>query len=234
MDDKANFDFRYAVDNTHILLAPASRLETFGATVLNYHLVTELLDEVNKIRVREGRVKANRPEIVTPNSFMENLLDGFGEQAQAYAQWLRENDQSLMILRYGFAISKEQTNEEIVTGELPGVAERVRAVVEEKADPLAAVVVGVEQPWEVCLLKLMVDVVQNSAQGNVQDFRSKGITSEADLGQLALKQELETDFASAAANPQKLDYLCDKLKKSGLFEQYEDRFFALVRRHRPS
>ena len=92
MSDDSQFDFWYAVNNTRVLLAPTSRLETFGATVLNYHLVTELLDDVTKIRVREGRVKAARPEILAPDSVLENLLDGFGDQARHYAEWLRRNE----------------------------------------------------------------------------------------------------------------------------------------------
>ena len=92
MTHDANFDFWYAVHNTHILLSPTSSLETFGSTTLNYHLVTEQMDSVQKIRIREGRVKAFRPEIMTPNSFLDALLEGFGEEANAYGDWLRKHE----------------------------------------------------------------------------------------------------------------------------------------------
>lgn len=231
MSDDPQFDFWYAVNNTTVLLAPSSNLETFGATVLNYHLVTELSDEVNKIRVREGRVKAARPEILAPNSILENLMDGFGDQAREYAEWLRQNESDLMILRYGFGISKEHVGEEIVTGGLHEVSSQVRDTVAAADDPLAAVLVGVEQPWEVCLVKLMVDVVQSSAPGNVQTLRNHGIRSEEDRAQIAIRQELEQDFAAAAMDRTRLDGLARKLKQLDLFEEYEDRFFTLVRMH---
>ena len=231
MSDDAQFDFWYAVSNTRVLLAPTSHLETFGATVLNYHLVTGLLDEVSKVRVREGRVKAARPEILTPNSALEHLMEGFGEDARKYAEWLRQNEGELMILRYGFGISKEHVGEEIVTGQVEHVASQVRDTVAASEDPLAAVLVGVEQPWEVCLVKLMVDVVQSSAPGNIQTLRSHGIHSETDRDQMALRQELESDFAAAAMDRSRLDGLARKLKQFDLFEEYEDRFFTLVRAH---
>ena len=231
MTENRHFDFWYALNNTEVLLAPTSTLDTFGTTILNYHLVTELLDTAQKIRVREGRVQAYRPEIITPKSFSESMLEGFGEEAHHYADWLRENEQDLMILRYGFAVRKEHHGEEILTGDLRDVADRVKDTVAKAEDPLAAVLVGVEEPWEVCLLKLLVDVARNSAASNVHSLQRLGITSEEDRQKAAMRQELETDFASAAIDRRQLDSLSQKLKRFGVFEEYEDRFFALVRSH---
>lgn len=225
-----NFDFWYAVHNTEVLLHPSNSLETFGATMLHYHLVTQLLDSTSKVRIREGRLRAHRPEILTPQSVLENLLEGFGGEARAYAEWLRHHQAELMILRYGFAISKENTNEEIVTGTLQAVAQQVRDRVQEKDDPLAAVVVGVDQPWEVCLLKLMVDTVQQSAPGNANALRRRGIRSEEDRSRVEKRDDIERHFAAAQADASRLDSLAARLKSAGLFEEYEDRFFALVRR----
>ena len=232
MTDDAQFNFWYAVHNTHVLLAPTSQLETFGATMLNYHLVTELMDAAEKIRIREGRVKAYRPEIITPQSFMETVLEGFGEEAHAYAEWLRANEKELMILKYGFAIAKEHIREEVVTGPLAGIAEKVKDTVAESNDPLAAVVVGVEKPWEVCLLKLMVDVVQKSTGANVQDFRRRGILRPEDAMRAEQRTEVDQAFRAATHDAQRLQGLYDLLQKHQVFEEYQDRFFALVRAHR--
>lgn len=232
MNNDVNFDFWYAVNNTHILLRPSSSLETFGTTVLNYHLITELLDSANRIRVREGQMKAFRPEIITPSSVLENLLENFGPQAHSYAEWLGQHEKDLMILKYGFAVANEKHHEEIVTGQVDQIAKQVESTVAENKDPLAAVVVGVDEPWEVCLLKLMVEVVQQSSPQNMQELHRKGIRSEADRDQLALREELEEDFIAASSNPSRLNALGNKLKQCDLFEEYEDRFFSLVRRHK--
>ena len=58
-------DFHYALENTKVILPPQKRLETFGTTVLNYHLITEEMDAVNRMLVREGRIHAQKPELVT-------------------------------------------------------------------------------------------------------------------------------------------------------------------------
>jgi hypothetical protein len=54
----------YAIDHTEILRSPEQSLATFGSTNIYYYLVTELMENVNV--VREGRVIAARPKIVTP------------------------------------------------------------------------------------------------------------------------------------------------------------------------
>ena len=63
MDSKKQFDFWYAVNNTELVRTPTSRLETFGDTIVNYYLVSELMDNVDKVRVREGHLKALKPSI---------------------------------------------------------------------------------------------------------------------------------------------------------------------------
>ena len=231
MTQDAHFNFWYAVQHTHILLLPSSNLETFGTTSLNYHLVTELLDTAEKVRIREGRVKAFRPEILTPDSFIDRILEGFGEEANAYGEWLRKHEKDLMLLKYGFKIAKEHISEEIVTGKLEQIAEEVKVSVSKAEDPLAAVVVGVEKPWEVCLLKLMVDVVQNSSGPNVQDFHRHGIFNAEDLSMADLKSDVEDSFRRATRDSRQMQSLYEKLQNEGLFDEYQDRFFALVRRH---
>ena len=72
------FDFWYAVRNTEVVVPPKRHLETFGNTVINYALVSELMDSVGQTRVREGRMQAERPQIVTPSAYSNMLLEGFG------------------------------------------------------------------------------------------------------------------------------------------------------------
>ena len=60
------FDRWYAASKVRILLSPSHRLETFGSTLVNYHLISELDDHPGKVRVREGRLEAHQPRIITP------------------------------------------------------------------------------------------------------------------------------------------------------------------------
>jgi hypothetical protein len=232
MDGKEHFDFWYAVNNTEVLLTPSRRLETFGATVLNYHLVTQLMDSVDQVKVREGRMEAARPEIVTPQSFLETPLEGFGAEAAQYVEWLRHHAKDLQILRYGFKVRKQEQNEYVITDGVQAVADRVRTSIMEKDDPMSALAIGVDQPWEVCLLKMMVEVVENSAAGNVQDLRDKGLLQAAPNDPKGIRRLIEQGFLAAAKDPAKVDELGRALQKYGLFEEYQDRFFALVQGHR--
>jgi len=223
MKNNPQFDFWYAVNNTEVVSIPEQRLETFGVTMVNYHLVTELMDSVGKVRVREGKLKAFRPEIITPPSITDDMLEGFGEEARDYADWLREHAQEMQILRYGFKVQKQEINDYILSDSLETVVDRVKEELAERDDPLGAVLVGVERPWEVCLLKLMVELVQNSAPGNIQDIRQQMRDQKTQF-----HQTLEKAFLEASRDASKVPALAELLKKSGFFERYEDRFFAAV------
>ncbi len=218
------FDFWYAVNNTELISSPSSRLETFGETVVNYYLVSELMDSVNKVRIREGHLKALKPEIITPHSLGQVDLDDFGPEARKYAEWLQEHADDLRILQYGFRIQKQEIKEYVVSDNIDNVLDRVKQEVDAKDDPLSAILLGVDDPWEVCLLKLMVELVQHSAGGNIQDIQQRFVSQ-----QKSLSQRIDEAFLNASRNPALINDLADMLKQNGVWEQYEDRFFALVR-----
>ena len=67
MSDDKQFDFWYAVNNTKLITSPSSKLETFGDTIVNYTLICENMDNINKISIREGQIKALKPSIITPD-----------------------------------------------------------------------------------------------------------------------------------------------------------------------
>ena len=67
------------------------------------------------------------------------------------------------------------SEEEEREGSAREVAERVKAELEAKNEPLTALLTGVDDGWEVCLLKFMVDMIQTSFPGNMGDFRERGM-----------------------------------------------------------
>ena len=224
MESKQQFDFWYAVNNTELVVAPSGRLETFGDTVVNYYLVCELMDSVDQVCIREGHLKALKPEIITPQSLGQLDLDDFGHDANQYADWLAQHGGDLRILQYGFRVQKKEIKEYVVTDHLDNVVDRVKAEVGEKNDPLSAILVGVDSPWEVCLLKLMVELVQHSAQNNIQDIRLQN-PGERNTPEV----RIERAFLEASRDPSRIAPLAEHLKQIGLWEKYEDRFFALVK-----
>ena len=224
MSKDPQFDFWYAVNHTEVVAVPQNRLETFGTTMVNYHLVSELMDSVDKVRVREGKLKAFRPEIIIPSSMTDEMLEGFGAEAKDYAAWLRQNAQDMQMLRYGFKVHKKEVNDYILSDPVSDVVERVKEDIDQRNDPLGAVLVGVDRPWEVCLLKLMMELVQGSAQGNIQDIQQMQRDKKTEL-----YQTIEKAFLDASRDASKVPDLAKLLKQHDLFERYQDRFFATVR-----
>ena len=222
-------NFWYAVNNTEVVVMPANYLETFGATRLHYHLVSELMDSVNRIRVREGTIQSRQPQIITPTSYANEMLDGFGEQASQYIEWLREHANELRMLEYGFKVQKTEISEQVITGNVTEILEQVKKSAQEKQDPLTGVILGVDDPWDVCLLKFMVDVIRQSIPRNVQDLNRHRLWEDANGVPKGVRADIESHFLMASRDPALVKPLGLKLRRYGLFEEYEDRFFALVR-----
>ena len=171
--NKENFD--YAIENTRVILAPEQKIATFGSTSFRFYLISELLDRVNEVRVRDGRIHADRPQIVTPDNFARLLLEGFGEKAEHYIEQLRERARDFAVLRYGFQFRKTDVVERMFRDPIEAVIARTKAQVEGEQEPLSAVIQGVDDAWEVCLLKFTIDLIERSSGGNLGDFRKRGL-----------------------------------------------------------
>ena len=166
---------QYAIENTRVMVAPQSLIETFGTTVFRFFLVSELMDSVDQVRVRDGRLHAERPTIITPSHFHRMLSEDFGERAGEFVDWLKEHAPELAVMRYGFQFRKTDVQEAVVTGSVDDVVKRLRERVDRAEDPLCTVIHGVDEGWEVCLLKFATDMIQKSAAGNVDEWRRRGL-----------------------------------------------------------
>ena len=173
MSSNPDFDRWYAAKSAKFLVEPSHRLETFGNTLVNYHIVSELDDHPGKVRVREGRLEAHQPLVITPN-FRETEFEGLGNEAQEYFKWLRENEEHLRILQYGYHLKSDNFSEQIVTDSAVAVAERVKESVVASGDKFSAVILGVDDPWDVALVELWRHEVERSAGRNIRELGEKG------------------------------------------------------------
>ena len=217
----------YAVNQTRIIKEPNQTLETFGITRIRYYIISEVMDEASKIRINEGLVISEKPGIITPNHFAQQILEGFGGEAKDYADWLTQHGEFIKILQYGLQIRKEELHEETVSGTLNEVIGRIIGVAEENRD-MSAVIQGVENMWEVSLMKFMQSYVQRSAGKNLHEIQ----THEQILMQEAERNsqnEIEEEYYQARGSKGKILDLGQKLQQAGLFSKYEDRFYALLR-----
>ena len=219
MSDNPALDFRYAVANTEILVPPSGMLETFGNTLLNYIVVSELMDSVGKCHVRSGRMKLLKPQIITPSAYSEMLLEGFGEEARKYVRWLAEHEDDVHILRYGYTLKRESFSEELVTRPIDDLLSDVAKDVAARKDPYLA------------LVRLFWEVVNRSAKKNIREMAEKHLFEQGTEAALSpeARQEIETAFAAAKKDRSLVKRLGALLQKHGVFSAYEERFFALMK-----
>jgi hypothetical protein len=167
-------DFDYAIENTHVIVAPERQIATFGSTSFNFYLISELMDRVDQVRIRNGKIHAERPQILTPEHYYRLLLEGFGEKAERYVDQLREHARNIAVLRYGFQFRKTDLSEQTLRDSIDTVINRTKRRVESEDEP-SAIIQGVDDVWEVCLLKFTIDLVERSSGGNLGDFRKRGL-----------------------------------------------------------
>lgn len=168
-------DIQYALETTEVLYEPDRRIDTFGSTSFEFTLLTELMDDVSKVRIRSGKITAEKPMILKPDPTGELEFEGFGEQAAAFAEWLKSRMKDMAALQYGFNFKKGDVTESLVSDSIENVKHRILEETKAIGNPLAAVIQGVDDTWEICLLKFTIEMIQKSHRINLFDFKRRGL-----------------------------------------------------------
>ncbi|MCA1962880.1 MAG: hypothetical protein LDL31_02920 [Prosthecobacter sp.] len=171
------FDIEYAIENTQVLHEPDRRIDTFGSTRFEFQLVTELMDQVNATRIRTGQITAEKPVILRPDPEAMAAFDfeGFGPQGEAFGNFLKENLHKLAVLKYGFRFQMSDMQEEIVHSSVQEVSEKLIEEIRRTGNPMRAVITGVDDTWEISLLKFTVEMIEKSQKINLFDFKRRGL-----------------------------------------------------------
>jgi len=228
---------QHAVRNTEVLRAPKQSLYTFGTTNIYYYLVTEpsypeLIEtgNVTETVVREGRVTAERPRIVTP--YYLSRLEGFSLEARRYFQ------ESLN--KYGsnagglfYTYSNETKELTIVSDNLPSVVEKLNAEIDKRGDPLAAIIKGENDLWDVSLMKFIFEVTTSSIADNIGQLSRRGLLDMDAAGiPVDARVRINELFSMVIRGERDPTELKEELDRWGLFEEYQDRFFNIFQRRR--
>jgi hypothetical protein len=168
-------DVAYALDMTRVLHAPDRRIDSFGNTKFEFILVSELMDQIDRVRVRTGKIEAERPRILRPEAYQEVSFEGFGDQADAFHEWLKGQRANLALLQYGFSFRKSEVTESLVHDPFDMVQGRLVDETVRSGNPLTAVIAGVDDTWEICLLKFTIEMIQKSSGINIFDFKRRGL-----------------------------------------------------------
>lgn len=169
-------EMEYALENTHVLYEPARRIDTFGDTRFDFVLLSEPMDAVGVCRVRSGHVEAQRPKIIRPEAYRDLEVEGFGAHGRQFFDWLKARGAKLqMLLQYGFRFSRSDVQEGLLHENIADVRGRVVDEALHSGNALRVVLEGVDDDWEICLLKFTLEMVQKSHEINIFDFRRKGL-----------------------------------------------------------
>ncbi|MBI4062005.1 MAG: hypothetical protein HY403_11325 [Elusimicrobia bacterium] len=213
------------LSRTMVLREPKRRLATFGATRINYHLISAVDELPNRTRLREGTVVAQRPQILTPSAFVERF-QGFGDEAAEFARWISTSYRDLLRgLEYNF---RNQGLSARVLSEDPRlVADRMLADFDARDAADRTVIRCPDGAWSLALMKFTLDEAARSFPGHVRDLERRGMFS-PDRGEGARRRrEVEALLDAARRDRALAEALGRKLREYGLFEEYEDRFLSL-------
>ena len=224
---------KFAVSNTEILRPPKQHLYTFGTTNIRYYLLTEpVYSEVVKgpaeTVIREGRVVAEKPRIITP--YYLSRLEGFSTDARRYFESLLNMSGSAMPgLLYAYRNELKGLN--IVSDNLPSVVNRINDEINQRHDPLSAIIKGVDELWDVSLMKFIYEVTRGSLEDNLGQMGERGLLDMDASGIPAdARMRINEMFRQVSRGELEPNELKEELDRWGLFEQYEDRFYTMFRK----
>lgn len=215
---------KYALEHTELIRPPQQHLATFGTTTLNYYVVTGLAENLSV--VRDGKVLAEKPRIVTPSYLVR--LQGFSEEARKYiATMARDHpDEPGVFYRY-----KNQPREmNVISESIRQVIDNLNARIEDEHNPLSTIIKGVEELWDVSLLIFIYHLTRKSLHSNVAEFRNRGFLNiDASGVPKEARNHIEELFERVRKDISQAPELVAELNRWGMFSEYQDRFFALFR-----
>ncbi len=226
---------REAVKHTEILRAPKQSLATFGTTNIYYYLVTEpiyseLVKNVTETVVREGRVIAERPRIVTP--YYLSRLEGFSSEARRYFdELIKTHGPNTPGLFYTYKNEPKELN--IVSDNLLSVVDKLNAEIDKRGDPLTSIIKGEDEFWDVSLMKFIYEMTRSSLRNNLWQMGSRGLL-DIDAGGIPVDARVRIDelFRKVSSGESEPHELKAELDRWNLFEEYEDRFFNIFKKRR--
>jgi hypothetical protein len=222
-----------AVSHTEILRPPRRSLATFGTTNIYYYLLTEpayseLVKGSTETVIREGRVIAQRPRIVTP--YYLSRIEGFSPDAKRYFDMLI-NTHGANAPGLFYSYKNEPKELTIVSDNLLAVVDKLNLDIDKSGNPLTSIIKGLDELWDVSLMKFIYELTRSSLPDNLLQLGSKGLL-DIDSGGVPAdaRVRIEELFKLAGNGEIEPRELKDELDRWGLFEEYEDRFFKIFKR----
>jgi hypothetical protein len=202
-------------------------------TNIHYFLVTEpvyaeLTRETSETVIREGKVIAERPRIVTP--YYLSSLEGFSDNARHYFDHLmKTHGRNAPGLFYSYRNEPKELN--IVSNNLLSVVDKLKADIDQRGDPLTALIKGIDELWDVALIKFAFEMTNRSLGDNISQMGARGLLDIDKKGVPGeVRYRIDDLFRQVIRGERDPHEVKAELDRWGLFEEYEDRFLSLFRK----
>jgi hypothetical protein len=206
------------------------------------YYLDEFPDEGPETKVREGKITWEKPKLLTPD-YMINM-SGFSGEAKEAMQMIASDNPDLAGLLYKMNYRKESISTFTISRELEKAEAEIRDKIDQdddKDDNLTVIIKGVDELWDVSLMKFIQNLVVKSAyKSQLPDYEEKGFLSTDDQGYsvvtrnleglpIAASEEIEKMFEMVKNGDEDPSRLKKELDRWGVFNAYQDRFFDLFR-----
>jgi len=117
-----------------------------------------------------------------------------------------------------------------VSEDLLSVIDKLRAEIDKRADPLASIIKGEDELWDVSLMKFIYEMTKSSIRNNLMQMGARGLL-DIDASGVPVDARIRIDelfrkISRGEAEPRELKA---ELDRWNLFEEYEDRFFTIFK-----
>ena len=208
---------------TNVIVAPKEKIATFWTTKFKYYVVSHINSSQTVLRI--GVINCSQPTIITPNTFLETF-EGFTSEDIEFAEQISGREiERIKILGYQFKNCLE-VKKEISTSAI----DVIKSIKKQEARHLnnIAIISAPNDVWSLALTKFAMEIIFKSFHGNVRDLEERGFFMTEQEKKEAEIEMLFEDIKKTK-NKEIFKELGERLQEYGLFEQYEDRFFSLLK-----
>src|SRR5207237_1021359 len=131
-------------------------------------LLSPLPDNENQCRLREGRVTAERPRIITPDLWKKRF-EGFGEETEIYKNIMDQMfGETFRGLEYTFKNELEKTSLE--SAPLREITDRAMDAMNRENAPRTALLQGPDASWGLSVMKFIAEMSFRSFPVNLREL----------------------------------------------------------------
>ena len=134
-------------------------------------------------------------------------------------------------LFYSYRNEPKELN--VVSDNLAAVVAKLNEQIDQKGDPLTSIIKGEDMLWDVSILKFIYEITQRSVAENVRQLNQRGLLNMDSSGLPAdARMRIEKLFELVEKGELEPADLKTELDRWNVFDEYQDRFFAIFKRKR--